>query len=277
MGLADKTVWDWMQLLIVPIALAVIGFWFTARQEVRQQELEEQRAQDLALEAYFDQMSTLMLKDLGDPKVRVLLRAQTLTVLRRLDTNRKQEVVQFLLQAELLHREGGKGPIVVLDDADLNGVYLRDAILVNADLASASLANANLTDAELYSAQLGEANLSNADLAEADLGDAWLGGADLSDADLYDADLESSDLSGANLTNANLTDAFLPDAYLAEANLNGADLHNADLEDASLEDASLDDADLSSANLQGAYVTKDQLEAALSLEDATLPDGSTHD
>jgi hypothetical protein len=60
-GFGNKTVWDWLQLLIVLFMLAAIGFWFTAEQDARQQaiedqradrerELEEQRAQDAALQ-----------------------------------------------------------------------------------------------------------------------------------------------------------------------------------------------------------------------------------
>jgi hypothetical protein len=37
MGIADKTLWDVPQLLIVPLALAAIGFLFTWQQDVRQQ------------------------------------------------------------------------------------------------------------------------------------------------------------------------------------------------------------------------------------------------
>ena len=29
-GFGDKTLWDLLQLLIVPLALAAIGFWFSA-------------------------------------------------------------------------------------------------------------------------------------------------------------------------------------------------------------------------------------------------------
>jgi len=36
-GFADKTVWDWLQLLMVPIVLAVASFWFTLQQDIRQQ------------------------------------------------------------------------------------------------------------------------------------------------------------------------------------------------------------------------------------------------
>src|SRR5215211_6844481 len=106
-GFRGMTVRDWLQLLIVPLALVVISFLFTAQQDQRQQQIENQRAeaerelakqsaQDEALQAYLDQMSSLLLeKDLreakGDSEVRTLARARTLTVLRRLDTNRKEE------------------------------------------------------------------------------------------------------------------------------------------------------------------------------------------
>jgi hypothetical protein len=42
-GFSNRTVWDWLDLLIVPVALAGIGLWFTLQQEVRQLEIENQR------------------------------------------------------------------------------------------------------------------------------------------------------------------------------------------------------------------------------------------
>src|SRR5215203_3260825 len=115
-GFRGMTVRDWLQLLIVPLALVVISFLFTAQQDQRQQELEnqraeqaqkienqrakaerelaEQRAQDEALQAYLDQMSGLLLeKDLRssgvNSELRTLARARTLTVLGRLDSDHK--------------------------------------------------------------------------------------------------------------------------------------------------------------------------------------------
>ena len=44
----DKRLWDLLQLLIVPLVLVVIGLWFTAQQDARQRQIEEQRAQDAA-------------------------------------------------------------------------------------------------------------------------------------------------------------------------------------------------------------------------------------
>src|SRR5215203_3849812 len=90
-GFRGKTVWNWLEVLIVPLVLVVIGFLFTMQQDARQQQIEDQRAQqaqklenqraeaerelaeqsaqDEALQAYLDQMSSLLLeKDLRDSK-----------------------------------------------------------------------------------------------------------------------------------------------------------------------------------------------------------------
>src|SRR3712207_7422295 len=44
-GFRGMTVRDWLQLLIVPFALVVIGFLFTMQQDARQQQIENQRAE----------------------------------------------------------------------------------------------------------------------------------------------------------------------------------------------------------------------------------------
>jgi hypothetical protein len=142
------TVRDWLQLLIVPLALVIIGFLFTAQQDRRQQQIEdqraqqaqkienqrakaeqelaEQRAQDEALQAYLDQMSNLLLEKAlrsadEDSEVRSLARARTLTVLGRLDSGRKEKLLQFLYEAELIQKAN---PVIDLDGADLQGIDL---------------------------------------------------------------------------------------------------------------------------------------------------------
>jgi hypothetical protein len=165
-----KTLWNWLNLLIVPAALAVIGFLFTMQQDARQQQIEdrraqeaqkienqraeaerepaEQRAQDEALQAYLDQMSGLLLErnlrtSEVDSEVRTLARVRTLTVVERLGSSRKTAVMQFLVEAELVQRVGGRGPIITLIGADLR----------NADLQVANLSGANLSNADLRSAE----------------------------------------------------------------------------------------------------------------------------
>src|SRR5215217_3472097 len=109
-GFQGKTLWDLLQLLIVPFVLSVITLAFAWQQDARQtyiedrraqaeQDLADQRAQDEALQAYLDQMSHLLLeKDLRasdkDSEVRTLARARTLTVLGSLGPSRQGQVVQ---------------------------------------------------------------------------------------------------------------------------------------------------------------------------------------
>ena len=67
-----KTLWDWMDLLIVPIVLAIGGYLFTRsenratqataeRQHRATQAAAERRAQEEALQGYLDQMSDMLI------------------------------------------------------------------------------------------------------------------------------------------------------------------------------------------------------------------------
>ncbi len=49
-----KSGWNWLELLsavAIPVVLAAIGFWFSSQQSTTQARIEEQRAQDAALQA----------------------------------------------------------------------------------------------------------------------------------------------------------------------------------------------------------------------------------
>ena|SRR5215217_7872986 len=279
-GFTGKTLWDWLHLLsalAIPVVLAVAGYYFSSQQDERQrlsevrrakseQAIEEQRAQDAALQAYLDQMSQLMLNgnlrnSEEDSEVRTLARARTRTVLGRLDSHRKGSVVQFLYEASLIDKEN---PVV-----SLSGVRLRGADLSGADLSGADLSGAILRGAKLRGADLGDADLSGANLIEADLTFAIMSGANMSGtyldkADLSDVNLIETDLSGAVLSGAVLRRAVLSGADLRQTYLNGIDLHGADLSGTNLRDA------------RG--VTDEQLEEqALTLQGATMPGGSIHD
>ena len=272
-GFHQKTVWDWLQLLVVPFMLAAFGLFFTIQQEERQRQVENdrakaerelavQRARDEALQGYLDQMNNLLLEhklrdSKEDSEVRTLARARTVAVIQRLDSERNQTVIQFLGEADLIGN--GESSISLIDRVDLH-----DARLESVNLSGANLSGANLEDADLSGADLEDADLSGADLEGANLSDAWMKGVSLICIKYPDcADLRGADLRGAFLIGANLEDARLIGANLEDANLSGANLKHARLEDANLEDAKLENADLVAAYLSGA-----------NLEDAHLTDAN---
>jgi uncharacterized protein YjbI with pentapeptide repeats len=296
-----KTVWDWLQLLIVPIVLSLISLGFTWQQDARQQkiedqrarveraveeqraraerEIQEQRAQHATLEAYLEEMGTLLLdRNLRDSEensdVRRLARARTLVVLDVLGPTRQERVLRFLSEADLIRPTSpNKPPVVTLRYVHLENAELPHRILLRgADLQQAYLARANLYDIDfrgtiLAGAHLEEANLELAELQDADLSGAFLRGADLSGADLTDVDLSNAEGLWEPGTDLWKRGAGLNDADLSNANLSGADLSN----------ANLSGANLSGANLKGADVTEEQLAKCKSLEGATMPDGQKYE
>lgn len=267
-GFRGMTVRNWLELLVVPLVLAGVGFWFAAQQDARQQrteerraelerEIEDQRAQHATLQAYLDQMGTLLLeRDLRvsdeDSDVRRLARARTLVVLDALGSDRIDRVLRFLEETELSQAgPEGQPPIISLKYA-----VLRDFELTGKQL----LRRADLTQAWLTGADLSEAHLEGTDLSGAHLGGADLGGAYLQDAKLSGAYLYDTDLSGADLSGADLSDAegrFESGAHMIRTRLNGARLDGADL--------------------TNARVTEEQIREAGSLEGATMPNGQTYE
>jgi uncharacterized protein YjbI with pentapeptide repeats len=301
-GFRGMTVREWLALLgtlAIPIVVAVATAWFSFQQSTTQTQIEEQRAQDEALQAYFDQMSMLLLdRDLRSStednatqeskEARTLARAQTLTVLGRVDSSRKSQVLQFLDEANLIRSVNGKDPTVALNRADLSGsnlggAYMNAAHLSDANLRDAFLRYANLRYANLHDAHLSDADLSNAFLSNADLSGASGTGANLAEAHLSDANLREVFLSDANLLLADLSgadlthNAYVGDADLRYANLRGADLRGAQLSNADLRGADLSGADLSGASLDGANlsdakgVTEEQIEWTLGSNETQLP------
>jgi hypothetical protein len=174
------TLWDWAKLLIVPAVLAAGGVWFNQQQRERELQIAEQRAQDEALQGYLEQISHL-LTDKERPLRRAkpgddlstVARARTLTVLPRLDRERKRSVMQFLYESGLIYKDS-----LVLDmsEADLRGAYLIGANLSETNLSETYLSGANLIGAALAGANLIGANLIEADLSGADLIETYLSG-----------------------------------------------------------------------------------------------------
>ncbi|WP_287267697.1 pentapeptide repeat-containing protein [Thermogemmatispora sp.] len=288
----EKTLWDWLQLLIAPIVLLLLGVGFAQWQQKRDHTIQQQRYQadqelaldnqrESVLQDYINKISELLLdKQLRscskEAEAQKIARVRVLTVLPRLDANRKRSVVQFLYESGLINREK---PVVDLASADLSDANLSDLNLSAAKLSGADLRRADLSDANLRRADLCDCDLRRANLRRADLSDALLRNTNLINADLRRADLSNAflvaaSLNRANLSNANLRRADLTNAYLSGADLSGAKLSDAylsraDLRGARLSEADLSRADLNEANLSSANLSKADLWKAV-LVDADL-------
>jgi Pentapeptide repeats (8 copies) len=192
-----KTLWDWLQLLVIPLLLVCLGIGFTWGQHQTSLQIAKDAQEEATLKAYLDDMTTLLLdrqprsQYVADKLVgadAVVARAKTLTALRRLtDPRLKAIVVQFLYGARLI------------------GYYSCD------DTCPVAPAVIDLSGADLSGADLSGADLS---WFRQESGEDYC--ADLSGADLSDTDISGADLSGANLKGAKVTDEQLAQAKSLE-------------------------------------------------------------
>jgi hypothetical protein len=194
-GFPRKRLFDWIQILIIPVAVAIGTFVLNRAakkrddaaqqrqrrrddaaqraqrkrdvaaqqaQREREEQLQHQRTEDATLQAYLDYMSG-MLTDPDRPLRRselgdnlsVAARAQTLTALGRLQDRGRKGSAIQFLSEAGLINNR---PVISLRGADLQEAHL----LFGVTLALADLRGANLQGAYLMEANLQEANLQGA-------------------------------------------------------------------------------------------------------------------
>jgi uncharacterized protein YjbI with pentapeptide repeats len=278
-----RTLWDWFELLLVPVAI-VLSVWLLKRERtVSRSEsvgLEKRPGeygaptQDNQLRDLRDNITQLLLREglrtsTDTDEVRKIARARLSSTVWGLDGRRKGALVRFLQDSGLIRTPR---PIISLSGVDLSGAQLRGALLEKADLRFSRLSQVDFKHAMLYWADLTGADLSGGDLRASNIGVAitdknensppTMRQVNLDRATISKVDLRGTDLSRASLRDAILDYAYLKNANLTNADLQGARLRQANLEEALLKESVLASAILSEAILNGAILTEAVLENA---------------
>lgn len=211
----DRTLWDWLSLLGVPISLTLLGTWLQSSQRQQaeyrdkiRREQAESKANEEALQAYIDRISTFLLdKNLltmaeqkkgtasfgnklkpSDSKVLDsavdVVRAQTLSLLRRFgnDGIRKGSTIRFLVETDVLKKLDISLDRADLSHADLSGVNLAKVSLKGTNLSYANLSYANLNDTEMQGSNLQAADLTYSKLEGCNLLETNLKGTNFREA-----------------------------------------------------------------------------------------------
>ena len=103
-GFSGKTIWDWLQVVGIPVTAVILsgGFAIAVQKAGQRGEAQRELAADLAREGtlrdFLDRMSDLMLnhglqKSLEDSPARAVAQARTLGALRSLDGTRKGALI----------------------------------------------------------------------------------------------------------------------------------------------------------------------------------------
>lgn len=206
-----KTLWDWLDLLIVPLVLS-IGVWFLSSAERESEKLVElDRQRQGILDLFINQISKLIFENSlrsenVTKEIRIIARTYALGTFRRLDRERKAEALQFLFESKLIHNE----PVIPLAGANLREASLDNTPLVGAEITGAYFYNASFKKANLTGTNLCGCDLSFVDFTKAiftgtDLSFTFLKYAKLRNVDLTKANLDSADVEGADLRGAKLS------------------------------------------------------------------------
>jgi uncharacterized protein YjbI with pentapeptide repeats len=307
-GVSGKQFWDYLDLLIVPGALAIGVYALNRAQSDREDaaensrkaselEVEDQRARDTALQAYLDNMAATLANlrllsheyetaesdyesfraSAASPDTALYPKAAKEGLEKRRRTAdslyTRRGDTRTIIRAQtltVLERVGKKRKRAIMRFLSESGL-LEIGSETAISLDDADFSDANLDSMNLSGKGLRQIRLTPATLASADLSRADLSRADLGKADLSDADLNSADLRRASLRGADLRGADLRAADLrGEADLSGADLSRADLSGADLRgESDLSSTDLSSTDLRKASLRGANLSWANLREEAT--------
>lgn len=246
LGFDEKTLWDWLTLLILPLAVG-LGIWWLDKVE-RSSDNERQRDRDREQRqtAFLTNMTHVLGQQIDDNQKLsetqlTHIRSHVLTTLPGLDGSRKAFVLRYLYEAKLIMRADTEPKSlgrVKLENADFSGLVFINGKLHSADLSGASFEGADFQGTELDNCSLSNANLKRvsfissrllkADLTGADLSGANVcGGANLSDATLERATLESLVWDPTTIVAGTLMDKSRPGGSLAYLDVLGQTGHEA--------------------------------------------------
>ncbi len=187
-GLKGKTLWDVLDLLLVPLLLLLFGTFLNLQADARQEKANQEWKNQQVMQTYLSEMKELIVTRKIKPETkntdqtdnpetkaartaaRTAAKVLTTTTLTVIDSERKSILIKFLYDADLIQ---GEKPDIDLGGADLNGAKLSNiGILGKINLSRANLSKASLEGAFLKNAHLQEAQMPSANMSGARLNGA---------------------------------------------------------------------------------------------------------
>ncbi len=220
-GPRSKTLWDWLDLLIVPITLSLGAWWLDRSEKYADTRRELDRQRQTILDEYLGFMTELLTKEdfitAGEinPRYYSVVRTRTMVALKNLDGDRKGSLLQFLYEGGLITKPAK----LQLTGADLTEAHLENATLGGSELRGvhfngAILRNANLTNADVSGSDFTGADLTNIHVPEAVLNFAVCKVAKVINVDMRRANITFVDFTGARLDESQLTQEQIQDPSL---------------------------------------------------------------
>jgi uncharacterized protein YjbI with pentapeptide repeats len=211
-----KTLWDWLDLLIIPVTIGIIGWLFSKIEKEKSKKREEERSQNETLESFLQTMTNLIiehkLQNTPTSQTLAIARARINIAINNLNGERKGQVLQFLYESDLIN---------IIPKLSLLGANFQNAVLDEIVLGKSEIKGVYFNKSSIQNANLNGAIFTGCDFSEVNFSNSLVKNVDLSYANLTKAKLINLDLTTVNFEGANLTKANLKESKILKKQLEG--------------------------------------------------------
>lgn len=242
-GLQGKNVWDWLELIIVPLVLAGGGLLLqriedrrTAREEAHEKQQARDNLMDSIFQSYLDDMSDLMINHQLQTNLDIVTAHRDKEQTISSTDNELEKPSDESLAATTVEAAKLAEATAVVTVARARTV----TVLKSLDVTRRNLLSNFLRETALVTGKRGTL-LTHVDLSEMDLSKTDFYNFNFTGSLFYRTNLSDANLLKTNLMNAYLHRANLRYAGFSGTNLRQACLHLAQLEHAHFENVQFDD------------------------------------
>lgn len=273
-----KYLWDWLEIIIVPLVLTLIGVYFNARQkkveienatetEKRRTIQNQIKEQESELSRYFEKINDLILRDglakeSASLEVKSIARSMTTEIFQRISIEYAPKVINYLYENHLIGKENCKVNLsgvalarIDLSERNLNNVNLSGIKIYAGNLSGTDFSNSNLSDAVLFECNLRNSKFTNTDITATDLKNCNLVLADFRNAQGSRADFSYTHMYETVFENANLHKSEYFQSRMIQVNFQKANLSGAIFSQATIWDCFMKETNLQDTNISFAYIS----------------------
>ena len=232
-----RTLWDWFELLIFPIALALFAYYLNNYQKKMEHKIAEERfnlerelrkdyERENLLRKFFDDINYLLteknlMSSPVDSTERSIARNKTLTTVRELDGVRKGKLFEFLFDSKLISIENC---IVDLSSADFSNTVLNNYIFEKIVLKHVNFLGSNLNGIFII-----DSNISISNFNKSNLENMSFSGSSINRCTFNKSNLSSTYFDGAKITNSYFNNSIMKYATFSLAKIKRSKFIESDL------------------------------------------------
>lgn len=204
-----KTLWDWLDLLIIPASIGLIGWLYKDYEKSKDEKKEQENKYSEILESYFKAISDLITKenllDINNNNTsKKIARSRTILAIENLDGERKGQVLQFLFELDLIDTNKIDLLGANLANIQCDGIVLKNLTINGVHFGNSSFENSFLENCKFIACDFSNSTFLGASFQNVDFSYSKLNNCNFQYIDLTTLNLEGVELHRANISNSKI-------------------------------------------------------------------------